>query len=97
MTFCFSPLLFFHSDHSSLLSYLVGHLPVLQPGNVFEYMSGCELFTKHGTMSGSFHMAIVSTETRSAMVGDAVGVFQDKNPDVFEMPVYEFPLEADDY
>lgn len=75
----------------------VGHLPVLQPGQVFEYMSGCELFTRHGTMSGTFHMAIVPSETRSGMVGDALPVFvaAESNPDVvFEMPIGEFPLST---
>ena len=79
---------------NTLFAKQVGHLPVLLPGNVFEYMSGCELFTQHGTMSGSFHMAVVPSNTRSAMVGDAVPAFQDKNPNVFEMPVHEFPLNA---
>jgi len=72
----------------------VGHLPILQPGQVFEYMSGCDLDTKHGTMSGSFHMAQVDGSTRSAVTGDPVDVFSETNPDVFEMPVKEFPLEA---
>jgi uncharacterized protein affecting Mg2+/Co2+ transport len=74
----------------------VGHLPVLQPGQVFEYISGCDLFTKHGTMKGSFHMAIVDGSTRSAIVGDPIDVFGEQNPIVFEMPVHEFALEADD-
>lgn len=69
-------------------------MPVLLPGNVFEYMSGCELFTQHGTMGGCFHMAVVPSNTKSAMVGDAVQVFQEQNPRVFEMPVHEFPLDA---
>lgn len=75
---------------------VVGHLPVLQPGQVFEYISGCDLFTKHGTMKGSFHMAIVDGSTRSAIVGDPIDVFGEQNPIVFEMPVHEFALEADD-
>lgn len=79
-----------------LTMVVVGHLPVLQPGQVFEYMSGCDLFTKHGTMKGSFHMAIVDGSTRSAIVGDPIDVFGEQNPIVFEMPVHEFALEADD-
>jgi hypothetical protein len=55
-------------------------------------MSGCDLYTKHGTMSGSFHMAIVDPSTRSAVVGDVI----DESVNVFEMPVHEFPLEAND-
>ena len=80
-----------------LYSYhTVGHLPVLQPGHVFEYMSGCELFTKNGTMSGSFHMATVPGSTKSAMIGDSIHVFEQEDPDVWELPVHVFPLNASD-
>lgn len=71
-------------------------MPVLQPGHVFEYMSGCELFTKHGTMSGAFHMATVPDTTKSGMIGDSVHVFEQENPDLWELPVHEFPLNATD-
>ena len=46
-------------------------------------------------MSGSLHMAIVDSTTRSAVVGDPIDVFGEQNPVVFEMPVHEFRLEAD--
>ena len=72
----------------------VGHLPVLHPGEVFEYMSGCELATKTGTMSGMFHMATVPPKTRYAMVGDPVDAFQSDQK--FELAVQLFPLIADD-
>jgi ApaG protein len=33
---------------------VVGHQPLLQPGQQFEYTSGTSLKTPHGTMSGSY-------------------------------------------
>ncbi|MBM3391711.1 MAG: Co2+/Mg2+ efflux protein ApaG [Betaproteobacteria bacterium] len=36
---------------------VVGHQPLLQPGESFEYSSGCILTTPVGTMSGSYRMA----------------------------------------
>lgn len=35
---------------------VVGHQPVLKPGEAFEYTSGCPLNTPVGTMHGAFHM-----------------------------------------
>lgn len=35
---------------------VVGQQPVLQPGEVFEYTSGCQLETPVGTMCGSYQM-----------------------------------------
>jgi ApaG protein len=48
----------------------VGQLPVLQPGQVFEYMSGTDLAKPRGTMKGFFYMARVPSNTRSAKSGD---------------------------
>jgi len=50
----------------------VGQLPVLQPGQVFEYVSGTDLATPVGTMKGHFYMATVPSKTRSAQSGDDV-------------------------
>ncbi len=36
---------------------VVGHQPMLQPGESFEYTSGCPLPTPVGTMKGSYQMA----------------------------------------
>ena len=36
---------------------VVGHQPLLQPGESFEYSSGCILTTPVGTMRGSYQMA----------------------------------------
>lgn len=71
----------------------VGHLPVLRPGDVFEYMSGCYLTTPIGTMSGSFTMAAVPLKTKSARVGDDVIALREGYPK-FEMPIAPFPLVA---
>ena len=73
----------------------VGHLPVILPGLVFEYMSGCELASKTGNMGGLFHMALVDDSTPSAMVGDPIDAFR-KTADKFELVVQPFPLIADD-
>jgi ApaG protein len=35
---------------------VVGHQPLLQPGQSFEYTSGCALATAVGTMKGSYQM-----------------------------------------
>ncbi len=35
---------------------VVGHQPLLQPGERFEYTSGCSLATPVGTMKGSYQM-----------------------------------------
>jgi len=33
---------------------VVGHQPLLKPGEAFQYTSGCRLRTPHGTMHGSY-------------------------------------------
>jgi ApaG protein len=35
---------------------VVGKQPVLEPGEAFEYTSGCVLETPHGTMHGTYQM-----------------------------------------
>ena len=50
----------------------VGQLPVLQPGQVFEYVSGTDLTTPRGEMMGHLYMATVPPQTRSAKSGDTV-------------------------
>lgn len=35
---------------------VVGHQPLLEPGQGFEYTSGCQLATPVGTMKGSYQM-----------------------------------------
>jgi len=47
----------------------VGHLPVIKPGETFEYMSGCELSSKRGVMGGQFYMKLVNEDTEYGMVG----------------------------
>ena len=35
---------------------VVGHQPLLKPGQIFEYTSGCSLSTPVGTMKGTYQM-----------------------------------------
>lgn len=35
---------------------VVGQQPIIEPGEAFEYTSGCPLSTPSGIMSGSYHM-----------------------------------------
>eukprot|EP00978_Attheya_sp_CCMP212_P032381 scaffold126150_cov60-Attheya_sp.AAC.17 len=77
----------------------VGHLPVIRPGEVFEYMSGCELGTKTGSMSGSLHMVSVPDDTHSAKVGDysTITAMQLAEDNFFCIPVNPFALVATDH
>lgn len=43
---------------------VVGHQPVLAPGESFEYTSGCPLGTPVGTMHGEFNMVVLQTGER---------------------------------
>lgn len=78
----------------------VGHLPVLGPGEVFEYMSGADIATPTGAMEGFFHMASVDMQkTDSAHVGDQdveALVWKSNDERIFEMPVGRFGLVVDD-
>jgi uncharacterized protein affecting Mg2+/Co2+ transport len=47
----------------------VGRLPVLRPGQAFEYVSGAELATSLGCIKGCFHFARVPPDTPSARMG----------------------------
>jgi uncharacterized protein affecting Mg2+/Co2+ transport len=71
---------------------VVGHLPVLRPGDCFEYMSGCDLQTPTGTMRGSLHLAMVDDDTVSAQVGDPVDALHAPKEKLFEVPVQPFRL-----
>ncbi len=78
----------------------VGHLPVLGPGEVFEYMSGAELSTPTGQMEGCFHMASVDMQsTDSAHVGNPVEALSWASDDErrFEAQVGRFGFLVDDY
>ena len=69
----------------------VGHLPVIRPGQYFEYMSFTDLATTHGQMSGKFYMAHVPAGTPSAKTGDHVKALKlDDNK--FQVKVGPFPL-----
>ena len=73
----------------------VGHLPVIHPGEIFEYMSGCELSTETGAMNGCLHLAFVDPSTKSAQVGDPIETFHLPKEKHFEMPVAPFKLVAE--
>lgn len=75
----------------------VGYLPVIHPGQAFEYMSGCELSTVTGTMSGCFHMAEVEKDTKSAQVGDPIGAFDLPKENHFEMQVLPLQLVVEQF
>lgn len=75
---------------------VVGHLPVLNPGDVFEYVSGCELSTTTGSMKGAFYMSHVPDGTPSAQCGDIVGAFQFPAEQKFQVSVAPFRLKVDE-
>jgi ApaG protein len=47
---------------------VVGEQPTLQPGQSFEYTSGCPLRTPHGSMHGSYQMVTASGERFDAEI-----------------------------
>ena len=47
---------------------VVGEQPVLQPGQSFEYTSGCPLRTPHGSMHGSYQMVTAGGERFDAEI-----------------------------
>lgn len=74
----------------------VGKLPVLQPGESFEYISGANLKTQRGCMSGAFHFAHVPPDTPFAVVGEYVEAF-DAHDKRFEVAVNPFSLTVDEH
>ena len=51
---------------------VVGEQPLLQPGQGFEYTSGCTLATPVGTMSGSYQMTAADGTRFEAPIGEFV-------------------------
>ena len=47
---------------------VVGHQPVLKPGEKFEYTSGAVLQTPHGSMQGTYRMVLESGEAFEAEI-----------------------------
>lgn len=43
---------------------IVGHAPILKPGQIFEYVSGVELRTARGTMKGSLRVSVIDEEEK---------------------------------
>ena len=48
---------------------VVGHQPILKPGESFEYTSGCPLTTPLGSMAGTYQMASPTGETFDVEIG----------------------------
>lgn len=69
----------------------VGQLPVLKPGQVFEYVSGTELATSTGSMLGHLYMATVPDMTRSGKSGDNVTAV---TTETFQAPVKPIRFDA---
>jgi uncharacterized protein affecting Mg2+/Co2+ transport len=72
----------------------VGQLPVLEPHSCFEYVSGAELSSQDGQMSGWVHFAPVPTGTPSAVVGMSVPALS--SSDKFTVEIKPFPLRVDE-
>ncbi len=51
---------------------VVGHQPLLQPGQNFEYTSGCALTTPVGTMKGSYQMTAEDGTSFEATIAEFV-------------------------
>ena len=51
---------------------VVGHQPLLQPGQNFEYSSGCVLATPVGTMKGSYQMVAEDGNSFEAEISEFV-------------------------
>lgn len=51
---------------------VVGHQPLLTPGESFEYTSGCQLATAVGTMRGSYQMTAEDGVQFAAPIGEFV-------------------------
>ena len=49
---------------------VVGHQPVLKPGETFEYTSGTRLPTQHGTMRGTFFCMTEDAHPFDASIGE---------------------------
>lgn len=84
-------------------SGVVGRRPVLEPGNSFEYNSGCPLGTPWGTMEGSYTFHTISSDGMDALeesLDEDEGLQPDPPQDDlggsgrFEVPIARFYLVA---
>jgi ApaG protein len=55
---------------------VVGNQPVLEPGQAFEYTSGCPLTTPFGSMSGSYRMQ----RSNGTVFEAEIGLFELREP-----------------
>jgi ApaG protein len=58
-----------HTDEVRGLA-VVGHQPLLKPGETFEYTSSTRLATPHGTMRGTFFCMTEDAQAFNAPVGE---------------------------
>ena len=47
---------------------MIGQQPVLEPGDSFEYTSGCPLSTPYGSMEGTYQMVTEGGESFEAQI-----------------------------
>ena len=73
---------------------VVGHLPVLSPGQCFEYTSGSDLASSQAVMKGHFYMAWVPPQSPSARAGDDLAFLNLQPEDKFHAVVAPFSLQA---
>jgi hypothetical protein len=78
-----------------IFSLVVGHLPVLKPGQCLEYMSGSDLATPKGIMKGHFYMAWVPPGSPSVKAGDDIDFLNLQEEDKLQVTVAPFSLEAE--
>jgi len=55
---------------AQLIARVVGHQPLLKPGESFEYTSGTRLATPHGTMRGTFFCMTEDAHPFDAPIGE---------------------------
>jgi hypothetical protein len=93
---CFSFVALANTNSWSLFfNIIVGQLPVLRPGQCFEYTSGSDLASPKGIMKGHFYMAWVPPESPSAKAGDNIEILNNlQEEDKLQAIVAPFPLEA---
>jgi uncharacterized protein affecting Mg2+/Co2+ transport len=80
---------------------VVGQHPVLQPGQIFEYMSGTDLAKPNGTMQGHLYMVRVPSTSKGVKSGEGLEATSatkgDQEPNealLFDAAVAPFRLEA---
>mmetsp|Transcript_33745 Transcript_33745/g.74295 ORF Transcript_33745/g.74295 Transcript_33745/m.74295 type:complete len:395 (-) Transcript_33745:163-1347(-) len=75
---------------------VVGYHPVLQPGNSFEYYSGCNIISPFGRMEGCYYMCEAGADDETLRVGDEVEALDIPKDDdrLFQTPIESFVMDA---